>query len=81
MFVWSSQERVRYADGNAELLIGSNEAAAAKALLYSYDSWNYNAKTPQQTAFIAWLKSHLDAGQPVISGLYERQKKSVGDPD
>ncbi len=43
---WYSQERVRYADGNQELLIAVNDEKAAKNLALSYTVWNYNQKTP-----------------------------------
>jgi hypothetical protein len=76
-----SQEEVRYADGNEELLVAVNDETAAKALRLDYEEWNYNQKTPQSTAFLAWVKKNIDAGVPVISGWYIREKSGTGDSD
>lgn len=78
---WWSQEQVRYADGNKELLIGVNDEKAAKSLLLQYTVWNYNQKTPQSTTYLAWLKKNIDAGHPVIAGWYEKQPKGDEDYD
>lgn len=48
---WWSQEQVRYADGNKELLIGVNDEKAAKNLHLSYTLWNYNQKTPVSQSY------------------------------
>jgi hypothetical protein len=58
-----SQELVRYADGNSELLVGINDAKALKALKYSYKEWDFeSARNPQEKAFKAWIKENLDQG-------------------
>jgi hypothetical protein len=42
---------------------------------------DYNQDNPQQDAFIAWLKTYLDQGIPVIAGFFERKQKQSADPD
>jgi len=75
-----SQELVRYADGNSELLVGINDAKALKALKYSYEEWDFEAaRNPQEKAFKAWIKSNLDQGYPVTAGFYLKEQN--GDPD
>jgi hypothetical protein len=76
---YASQEQVRYADGNAELIISQNDQTAANKLWLVNEEWNYNQKQPQEVAFKAWLKKNIDAGWPVTAGWYLRELN--GDPD
>ncbi len=73
--------RVRYADGNAELILSVNDAKAAKALKLQYEEWNYQSKQPQKKAFTTWLKKNLDAGYPVTAGFYLKQQGGDADFD
>jgi hypothetical protein len=75
---WISSERVRYAGGNAEVLVNVNAHTAATALKFTIARWNSGAKKPQNAAFVAWVKSQLAAGHPVVAGLY--QSETGGDP-
>lgn len=79
-----SQEQVRYAGGNKELLIDVNLHKAADTLGFTYERWvpaqfNKNGRYGRASSFPVWTKTHLDAQHPVITGLFERQPK--GDPD
>lgn len=76
---WLSSEKVKKADGGSELLLGVNDKKAAKSLKFNYDAWNFKAKTPQPTDYVAWIREHIDHGHPVIVGLYV--KEPDGDPD
>jgi len=77
-----SQERVRYADGNEELLIGVNDVKAAKALKLDYEAWDYERKkTPQASEFLSWIKNHINQGHPVVAGWYEKQPRGDEDYD
>lgn len=77
---WVSEQLVRYAAGDAEVLIGANADLAAKHLKYEFEEWNFNReKTPQSTEFIKWVKGEVDLGHVVIVGWYER--KPGGDED
>jgi hypothetical protein len=79
---WISSERVRYAGGNAEILVGSdsseqNAQRAATSLRFTINHWNSDAASPQYTAFVAWVKGHIDAGHPVVGTVMALH----GDPD
>jgi hypothetical protein len=75
-----SEEKVRYAAGNTELLIAVNDKKAAVALLYDYEEWDWEStSTPQSKKFVQWARDRIDNGAMVIAGWYERMPK--GDPD
>ena len=79
-----SQEQVRYAGGNKEILIDVNLHTAADALALTYEqwtpsTWNGTYGHGRAASFPVWMKDHLDAQHPVIMGLFERQPG--GDPD
>jgi len=76
-----SQEEVRYADGNKELLVAVNDETAAKALRLDYEEWDYNQRTPQSSAYLSWVKKNIDEGIPIISGWYIRERTGTGDSD
>ena len=76
---WISSERVRYAGGNAEVLVDVNAHTAATALKFTIARWDsVGSATPQNTAYFAWVKSQLAAGHPVVLGLYQSERN--GDP-
>ena len=50
---------------------GTALSSACQALKLSCTMWNYNKEpAPQHTTFLSWTQGHLDAGCPVIAGLY-----------
>ena len=75
---WISSERVRYAGGNAEVLVNVNAHTAATALKFTIARWNSGAKKPQNAAFVAWVKSQLAAGYPVVGAVYSAQGSFTG---
>lgn len=78
---WISSEKVRDSDGGEELLIAVNDEAAAQALKFPYEEWNYDQSTPQSNAFLSWIRSHIDEGHIVVVGMYERQPSGDKDYD
>jgi hypothetical protein len=59
-----SQELVRYAGGNREVLVDVNAHAAAEAVLLRIDRWDIDGRArPQSDAFLAWaqVRSHEGA--------------------
>ena len=76
---WLSQDAIRGTSGGHNgkhmLLIGvgghTSESAACKALKLNCSTWDYNkASNPQHSAFMSWASAAIDAGKPVIMGLY-----------
>ena len=54
-----SQELVRYAGANREVLVDVNAHAAAEAVLLRVDRWDIDGRArPQSDAFLAWAKVH-----------------------
>jgi hypothetical protein len=48
---------VRYAAGNAELLVDVNAHTAAAALSFTFERWDiYNKPSPQAPGFMSWAK-------------------------
>jgi hypothetical protein len=77
-----SQERVRYAGGNEEILVDVNAHTAAEALQLSIDRWDCEgAPKPQAANFQAWARQHIDAGHPVIFGVYQTKKNGDDEYD
>lgn len=77
---WFSAEWVRYADGDAELLVGVNDEKAAKALNMKYSVWDGNRADAND--FLAdFVKPQIDAGAPVVLGFYELQKRGDSEYD
>lgn len=67
---WISQERVRNA-GGGEIVVGINAHTAARALRLTFTEWAFtSAPQPQPTGYLAWVRGHVDAGHPVIAGVY-----------
>lgn len=76
---WLTSERVRYAGGNSEILVGENAEGAAQALKLTISSWNNGGATPQYTAFAAWVRSHIDAGHPVVGTVFSIHGDASGE--
>lgn len=77
---WITQDAARATNGGTavenSLLLGgdrSSEGHALRVLKFRYTSWDdERARRPQSGAFVEWARSALDAGDPVIFGVYER---------
>jgi hypothetical protein len=66
---WISEQVVRNVAGG-ELLLGDNEDTALTALHLDHALWDSNGPKPQSQAFLTWIKTELEAGVPVIYGVY-----------
>ena len=78
---WISQEFVRYAGGNAEILIGVNLASALASLGFAWERFGDKSDDTDVDSFLSWSATHLRVGHPVISGWYERLPPGAGDDD
>jgi hypothetical protein len=66
---WISEQVVRSVAGG-ELLLGVNETVALSRLHLDYSAWDSGAPQPQATGFLAWMKTQLQQGVPVIYAVY-----------
>jgi hypothetical protein len=66
---WISENVVRTLAGG-ELLLGVNETIALSKLHLDYVLWDTSSTQPQATAFLAWIKTQLQHGVPVIYAVY-----------
>ena len=64
---YASQNQVKKLGGNSEILLGVNDAQAAKALKLNYQVYNAGSSILSMSSFI---QSNLIAGNVVISGMY-----------
>jgi hypothetical protein len=79
---WFSQEQVRYAAGNAEVIIDVNAHTAIGNLFMTFQRWDINKqKQPQGQNFLKWSAAQLDSGSPVMFGGYLKQKGGDADFD
>jgi hypothetical protein len=79
---WFSQEQVRIAAGSAEVLLDVNADVAATALYLNFDLWDIaNETAPQAFRFLAWIKTYIDVGVPVVFGAFESEPKGDMDYD
>lgn len=62
----------------SQLLVGVNDIAAAKAMHLAAVSF---AQTRQTTpaSFLTWVKSYVQAGDPVIMGVFTNESRFYGD--
>merc|ERR1719333_784490 len=81
---WITQDAARGTNGghaaeNSLLLGGhhekdthpTSESHALKVLRFNYSSWDdRHQPRPQHAAFLDWARSAIDAGEPVIFGVY-----------
>jgi len=78
---WVTQNDVRMAVGNAEVLLGYNALEAVTRLRMRGTEWNNNgsgsnvsnASVPIHARFFAWANVHITMGNPVILGVYMRE--------
>ena len=57
--------------GGGEIIVGINAHTAARALRLTFTEWAFtSAPQPQPTGYLAWVRGHVDAGHPVIAGVY-----------
>ncbi len=61
----------------SQLLLGVNDAAAAKAMHLSAVAFT-NSKQTTTTSFLNWVKSYVIAGDPVIIGVFMNQARFYG---
>lgn len=80
---YASMETYRFAGngGNAtaadhELLLESSATTAAEAMGLTLS--RYTGSTADQAAFSTWLKAELDAGRPVMLGMFKLINETVG---
>ncbi len=77
---WFSQQKVRAAARNQEVLIDANAEFAARALWLTHERWDINAvPQPQAARFLKWANAHIAASAPVMLGVFHRMPG--GDPD
>lgn len=86
---YMSQYDVRALIGSQqeELLLGINDAKAAKAMRLEAECWDFKTQTSTD-AFLSWVKQNAEKGYPVVIGVYINQllmygspKAGDGDPD
>jgi hypothetical protein len=67
-----SQERVRYAAGNEELLIGEHDERVAKTLKLTYEQFDESEKgVAESEMFVRWAGEKISEGAPVILGFFQ----------
>ena len=62
---------------SSQLLLGVNDVATAKAMHLNATAFN-TAKNPNSTAFLTWVKSNVNAGYPVVIGVFMNQSRFYG---
>jgi len=72
---------------NSQLLLGNNDVSAAAAMRLAATPWEGKKRTPTKD-FLAWTKSHILAGHPVVIGVFTNEYRfygslspTAGDPD
>jgi hypothetical protein len=75
---WISEQVVRTVAGG-ELLLGVNELSTLTKLHLDYVEWSSSAPQPQAQPFLAWVKTQLQQGAPVIYSVYLTD--GTNDPD
>jgi len=78
---WVSSELVRYAAGNKELLIGVNDAKAAKALKMDYTQVVKYNKFDGDAFLMDTVKPAIDAGTVPVLGWFLKKKNGDADYD
>jgi hypothetical protein len=62
---------------DSQLLLGNNDVSTAVAMRLAASPWNGTARTPTKN-FLAWTKSHLLSGHPVIIGVFTNEYRFSG---
>lgn len=62
---------------SSQLLLGVNDAATAKAMHLAAVSFN-SAKQTTTASFLTWVKSYVQAGDPVLIGVFTNESKFYG---
>lgn len=72
---------------SSQLLLGVNDASAAKAMKLEAVAWN-TRRQKNSTEFLAWVKGQVVDGHPTIIGVFTNEyrfygdrKPNAGDPD
>ena len=62
---------------SSQLLLGVNDVAAAKSMHLSATAFS-TAQNPSSTTFLTWVKSNVNAGYPVVIGVFMNQSRFYG---
>ena len=62
---------------SSQLLLGVNDVAAAKSMHLKATAFN-TAQNPSSKAFLTWVKSNVNAGYPVLVGVFMNQSRFYG---
>ena len=62
---------------SSQLLLGVNDLATAKSMHLSATAFN-TAQNPSSKAFLTWVKSNINAGYPVLIGVFMNQSRFYG---
>jgi len=62
---------------SSQLLLGVNDLATAKSMHLSATAFD-TAKNPNSTTFLTWVKSNVNAGYPVVMGVFMNQSRFYG---
>jgi len=66
---------------SSQLLLGVNDASAAKKMHLKSTSWNNSGSASGASSFLVWVKTNVVAGYPVIIGLYNNEALLYNDPN
>jgi hypothetical protein len=72
-----ASDNARQSLSSSQLLLGVNDVAAAKAMHLVTTSFNTTTQT-STGAFLTWLKSNVNAGYPVVIGVFMNQSRFYG---
>lgn len=61
---------VKQSQYSSQLLISNNDLTAARNMHLSAAEWDWRSDTLTTNDFLAWIKGHVLAGDPVIIGVY-----------
>lgn len=82
-----ASNNTRQSVSSSQLLLGVNDAAAAKAMHLAAVPFN-TAKQTSTASFLTWVKSNVAAGYPVLIGVFTNEARfygstnpSAGDPE
>lgn len=77
---WISSDVVRSNADQSELLLGVNDADCANNLDFSYTKFDETTEpTPQYVPYATFVKSQIDAGNIVVTGVFEKMTVDNGD--
>lgn len=62
---------------SSQLLLGVNDVATAKSMHLNATAFD-TAKNPSSTKFLTWVKSNVNAGYPVVIGVFMNHSRFYG---